>query len=246
MTGNLGDVSDELLSTTELAAALLDGVPNVMFCIKDVSGRYVRVNQAFAARVGRRRAQDVLGKRAVDLFPTPLAAGYEAQDRSVLATKRPVQNQLEQITRADGRVGWYVTSKVVVLSRDDKHNVVGVASISVDLRGAVSDEHDFVGLAAAFDVVRLRYSEQLRVHDVAAAARLTDVQLERRLRRLFGVSTKQLIVRTRVENAAQLLVITSLRVAEIAAACGFYDHSQMARQFRSVIGLSPSEYRAGQ
>ena len=33
---------------------VFSAVPHVMFCVKDVDGRYVRVNQAFAERVGRR------------------------------------------------------------------------------------------------------------------------------------------------------------------------------------------------
>jgi PAS domain S-box-containing protein len=230
----------ELLRLASLTADLLDGVPNVMFCVKDHEGRYQRVNQAFADRCGRRRPSGVVGRTARDLFPDLLAADYEAQDRSVLATQRPMQNQLERITRRDGSVGWYVSSKVAIMSDTGP---IGVASLSVDLRSAFSADEDFFGLAAAFELIRAESSGPLRVDAVAAAAHLSIAQLERRMKRLFGVTAKQVIVRTRVDTAARLLVTTTLNVAEVASAAGFYDHSQMARFFRSMLGVSPSEYR---
>ena len=230
----------ELLRLALLTGDLLDGVPNVMFCVKDHEGRYQRVNQAFADRCGRRRASDVTGRTARDLFPKHLAADYEAQDRLVLATQRPMQNQLERITRPDGSVGWYVSSKVAIVGLAGP---IGVCSLSVDLRSAVSAEAEFVGLAAAFELIRDRAWGPLRVDEVAAVAKLSVAQLERRMKRLFGVTAKQMIVRTRVDTAARLLVTTELNVAEVATAAGFYDHSQMARTFRSVLGMSPSQYR---
>jgi AraC-like DNA-binding protein len=33
-------------------------------------------------------------------------------------------------------------------------------------------------------------------------------------------------------------------VAEVAYACGYADHSAFSRQFKAVVGLSPSEYRS--
>jgi PAS domain S-box-containing protein len=230
----------ELLRLASLTADLLDGVPNVMFCVKDHDGCYQRVNQAFADRCGRRRASDVVGRTARELFPKLLAADYEAQDRSVLATQRPMQNQLERITRLDGSVGWYVSSKVAIVG---DAGPIGVASLSVDLRSAVSAEGEFAGMAAAFELIRTASSGPLRVDAVAAVAHLSVAQLERRMKRLFGVTAKQVIVRTRVDNAARLLVTTTLNVAEVASAAGFYDHSQMARTFRSTLGVSPTEYR---
>jgi PAS domain S-box-containing protein len=230
----------ELLSLALLSADLLDGVPNVMFCVKDSYGRYQRVNQAFADRCGRRRPSDVVGRTASDLFPKLLARDYDAQDRSVLTTRRPMQNQLERITRPDGSVGWYVSSKVAIIGVSGP---IGVASLSVDLRSAVNAENEFTGLAAAFEHIRSEASTPLRVDEVALVANLSVSQLERRMKRLFGVTAKQVIVRTRVDAAARLLVTTSLNVAEVASAAGFYDHSQMARTFRTVLGMSPTEYR---
>jgi hypothetical protein len=58
---------------------LLEGVRHVMFCAKDRSGAYLSVNQAFADRAGARSPDDVVGRRAEDLFDSELAASYSLQ-----------------------------------------------------------------------------------------------------------------------------------------------------------------------
>ena len=69
-------------------------------------------------------------------------------------------------------------------------------------------------------------------------------QLERTARRVLGLTPKQLIMRFRLEAALNLLITTDRPLAEVAAACGYYDQSQFGRHFRRVVGTSPSAYRA--
>ena len=60
-----------------VVAALNDvfvGVPHTMFCVKDLDGRYIAVNQAFAERAGASSPARVLGRRVGELFPDDLAA----------------------------------------------------------------------------------------------------------------------------------------------------------------------------
>ena len=70
------DVVSDALSAAGLPAevtALFDALPNVMFCVKGADDRYVAVNDAFVRRSGRADRRDVVGARAVDLFPEALA-----------------------------------------------------------------------------------------------------------------------------------------------------------------------------
>ena len=46
-----------------------------------------------------------------------------------------------------------------------------------------------------------------------------------------------------VTKAAELLLSTGRRVADIAAQCGFQDASYFTRTFREHRGCSPAEYR---
>jgi AraC-like DNA-binding protein len=77
----------------------------------------------------------------------------------------------------------------------------------------------------------------------AEKAKLSPQRLTRMVKRLFGLTPGQLIAKTRIAAASQMLLETQLSVAEIAFACGFYDHSAFTRAFRSATGCTPSEYR---
>jgi len=98
-------------------------------------------------------------------------------------------------------------------------------------------------VAAAVAYVRENCTEQVRVGDVAAAASMSVVQLERATRRIIGLSVRQLLVRFRVEHAIGLLATTQLSLSDIAGRCGYYDQSAFTRQFRRVVGVSPGAYR---
>jgi PAS domain S-box-containing protein len=219
--------------------SLLDGVPHVMFCIKDAHGVYLDVNQAFADRAGVASPAEVVGRTAGELFPTELAASYEAQDADVIAGK-PLRNELELILRPDGSVGWYVTTKVP-LPADSP--VRGLASVSVDLRAA-GDSSPHAGVAVAVAVARARCTESLTVDELARVSGMTVTQLERTMKRTLGMTAKQLVVRCRVEVALEMLHDSTLSIAEVSARAGYYDQSAFTRQFRRVVGVTPGAYRS--
>lgn len=226
-----------LLAMTDVLAT----TPGVMFCVKSVDGEYLAANLAFAERAGLDGPGDVLGRRAHDLFPAELADRYEAQDRDVVSTGRMLTNELELITRPDGTVGWYLTSK----SRwtDDTGSPVGLVSVSVDLRTPVDAAAPHAQLAAAVDVARRRFAEQINVGELATAADMTSAQLERTARKVLGLTPKQLIMRFRLEEALRLLATTDRPLADIAPACGYYDQSAFTRHFRRVVGVAPARWR---
>lgn len=236
------DTGGVLDRSLEAVTDVLATTPNVMFCAKSVSGEYLAANLAFAERAGVARAGDVVGRTARDLFPADLAQRYEAQDQRVIETGRMLSNELELITRRDRSVGWFLTSK----SRwtDDAGVALGVVSVSVDLRTPVDAAAPHAQLAAAVDLARHRFAEQIEVADLAAAAAMSVAQLERTARRVLGLSPKQLVMRFRLEEGLRLLTTTELPIAEVAHRCGYYDQSAFSRHFRAVVGSPPAAYRS--
>jgi PAS domain S-box-containing protein len=232
---------DRAVEVLRAIAELLDDVPHVMFCAKDQSGAYLAVNQAFADRAGAREPEDVTGRHVEDLFDDELAASYARQDAELWSSRRPLRNQLELIRRPDGTLGWYVTTKVLISEVDGKSFL---ASVSVDLRAAGDAPTAHAGVAAAVAYVRANCTSQVPVGDVAEAASMAVVQLERATRRIVGLSVRQLLVRFRVEHAIGLLATTDLALSDIAERCGYYDQSAFTRQFRRVVGVSPGAYRS--
>ncbi len=219
------------------------GVPHTMFCVKDTAGRYVAINQAFAERAGHRPNQ-ILGRTARDLFPGDLVDTYEAQDAALLTSGEPIRNELEMILRPDGSRGWYVTSKTVL--RAEHGAIIGIVVVSDDLRRSADAAQHHHGLQSAIDLIRHSFAEPLKVADIATAAALSPTQLERAMRRALGVSPKQLLIRTRIDEAVRRLDDTDAPLATIACACGFYDQSSFTRQFQRAVGITPGAYRARQ
>jgi PAS domain S-box-containing protein len=217
---------------------LVDGVPQVLGSVKDLSDRHIYANEGFCARLGLKPAQ-VIGRTVPELFGGELAASYLAQDELVLKTGRPLQHQLELIVRADGELGWYVTSKSLI--RDSEGEACAIAVMSVDLHSQVNSAH--AGLAEVIRSVRDQIHFPWRVSDMAEIAGLSSASLERLARRTLGLPPQQLLQRLRLEHAVTLITQTDMTLGDISAECGFYDQSSFTRQFRKVLGLTPGAYR---
>ncbi len=218
---------------------LMDDLSGTIFCAKDVTGRYVAVNQVFVDRTRERSRREVIGRRAQDLFVPELAEHYTRQDREVLGSGRALRDVLELIRRPGGVPGWYLTSKVPV--RVDGV-VVGLVSASEDLRRHDADDAAVASLARVVDLVHDRMAP-LTVAELAAAAGCSPSTLDRRVRRVFALSPQQLVLRTRIDHAAALLTSTDRPIAEVATACGFYDQAAFTRTFGRLTGETPAQFR---
>jgi PAS domain S-box-containing protein len=221
---------------------LLDAAPGVMFCVKDLSSRYVVVNHGFAQRVGASDRRAVIGATAHELFPPDLADRYEAQDRQVLETGRGLRNEVELITDRLGNAGWFITNKRPVRSPDG--SVVGVIVVSIDLRTTQQDRRSIDALASVTALASEHLGRNVEVSELAAAAGLSSGQLERRMRKVFGMSPQQYLLRVRVDEAARRLTTTTESLADVAHSCGWYDQSAFTRQFTRAAGYTPGDYRA--
>ncbi len=221
---------------------LLDDLVNVMFCAKDLGGRYTAVNAAFVRRSGRRSKRDVLGQKATDLFPEPLADRYEEQDRLVMGDDEILRDELELIRRPDGTIGWYLTTKRPI--HDGQARVVGLVSVSRDL--ITPDEQGIAmeSLDSIVGEVRSSVAEPPTSEELARLADCSVAQLDRRMKKVFGLTTSQYVLRAKVDHAAGLLRRTSESVATVAAASGFYDQAAFTKQFVRLIGETPTQFRA--
>ena len=65
------------------------------------------------------------------------------------------------------------------------------------------------------------------------------------LKRHTGLTFVTLLRRARVRAACRLLQTTALSMKEIAGRTGFSSASRFDRNFKTVCGVSPSEYRTG-
>ena len=64
-----------------------------------------------------------------------------------------------------------------------------------------------------------------------------------RIRQSLGITRYELMLRIRVQKAAEALVETSESIIEIALAHGFCDQSTFTQHFRKRMGMTPREFR---
>ncbi|MDI4644054.1 response regulator [Cohnella hashimotonis] len=92
--------------------------------------------------------------------------------------------------------------------------------------------------------IRSRYTELLSLPSVAAHFGVTPALVSSLFKKHKGIPPMEFIIRLRIEKAKQLLCISPpLTIRDVAAAIGYDDPYYMSRLFKSVTGVSPSEYR---
>lgn len=86
----------------------------------------------------------------------------------------------------------------------------------------------------------------LRVDDAAERLRVSVRTLQRLAHRTVGLSPAAMIRRRRLQEAAQRVrEHPELALADVAAELGYADQAHLANDFRAVLGITPSDYRAG-
>ena len=221
--------------------ALFDTLTDAVCFIKNHRSEYVLVNQTLVERCGLNSKKDLVGKKAREVFPSPLGESYQAQDERVLKSGEPILHQLELHSYPTGRRGWCLTSKFPL--RGPAGQVVGLYGISRDIQSPNERGADYAGIAEAVREIQTRFDQPLKVKDLAGAAGLSVYRFEQRIRKIFHLTAGQLIQKTRMEAAVLRLRESDIPIASLALDCGYSDQSAFTRQFRQTVGVSPSEYR---
>lgn len=79
--------------------------------------------------------------------------------------------------------------------------------------------------------------------ELAALIEANRGHLSETVKRVFGRSLSAILHAAQVRYAAQLLKTTDLSVEEIGTAAGFGHRATFFRRFKSLLGVTPTEYR---
>jgi AraC-like DNA-binding protein len=77
----------------------------------------------------------------------------------------------------------------------------------------------------------------------ASQMHMSRMQLHRKLKSLFGVSTTEFVRNERLKAATKLLKTTTLSIAEVAYGSGFNEVTYFSKRFKDQYNLSPSAFR---
>jgi AraC family transcriptional regulator len=93
------------------------------------------------------------------------------------------------------------------------------------------------------ELVDAKIEDELSLEEMAQSVGLSTAHFARMFRRSTGETPHQFVLRQRLVRAKAMLRVADARVLDVAVACGFKTQQHFAQVFRSVWGVSPSEYR---
>lgn len=99
---------------------------------------------------------------------------------------------------------------------------------------------DAIAIAKAY--IEQHYKESINLDCLAALAGLTRFSFAKQFRQFVGVSPYQYVCRVRIRHALYLIE-QGERPTDIAGAVGFFDQSHLAKHFKRLCGITPSQYR---
>ncbi|MDQ6693870.1 MAG: PAS domain S-box protein [Chloroflexota bacterium] len=124
------EVGQAIVGEKQIINTLLDNSPDAI-SIKDQHGCYIKVNKAFARRLGLARAQDACGLTAADFYPPDRARSIHDEEQEVIRTTLPVIDKEVRETLPGGEERWICTTTMPMHTTEGK--VVGTLSVSRDI-----------------------------------------------------------------------------------------------------------------
>ncbi len=230
----------EKLRGTQLQQ-LFNYLPEVYFVVKDCDGRVMMANAVAARLCGFEHESEMIGKTDYDLFARDRADAYVQDDRYVLDAGESIIDRVEMAPDPDNAINWFVTTKIPLYSHAGE--IIGLACIARNMTDAYEKLRPYAEMNEVLEYVRENHGQPIKIGDLAKIVYLSPSQFERRFHKVFHITPTRHILNVRVRTACKLLSTTNNTIVSIALETGFYDHSHFVRNFRKVMGLSPSAYR---
>lgn len=93
------------------------------------------------------------------------------------------------------------------------------------------------------DYIDAHYREEIRMETLATMVGMTPNALSRFFKQRTNRSISSYINEVRIGQATQLLIENTMAINEVSYKCGFNTLSNFNRTFKSVKGMSPTEFR---
>jgi AraC-like DNA-binding protein len=152
----------------------------------------------------------------------------------------------------DAYTAWHLVDRVIgALERDETEaSLLAAAGAAWNLFAQIASERR-LGPAGttervhiAQDYLRKNLAAAPSVRELARLAGLSTSHFAAVFRRSAGMGVLEYVKRLRNSRARELLIATDLPIAEVGRSVGYSDPFYFSRQFHSINGTSPSDFRA--
>lgn len=220
---------------------LFDFLPTVFLYVKDLEGRFVAMNRALVELRGSGSESELLGRTDLEVHPVYWGRRYQAEDRRVIETGQEIANQVWLVPDFSGQLNTFLSSKIPLRNRAGE--CCGIAGVMYRLHPDDVATPPQRRLEDAIQMIVEHYSCPLTVAELAGAVGVSTSQLNRRFRTAYQMSPSEYLQRVRVHEASRMLAESDVAISEVAQRTGFYDQAHLARTFRRMMEMSPSDFR---
>jgi len=91
--------------------------------------------------------------------------------------------------------------------------------------------------------MQANFQKPVALEKIANAATTSERTLIRRYKSVLDMSPTKYLQRLRIARARELLESTAYPVSKISWEVGYEDVNSLRKQFKDIVGLTPSEYR---
>ncbi len=219
---------------------MFDQQPNVFFFVKDRESRLIAASEPTWTRLGLESEAEVIGRLDEDFYPEQAAKSFRADDALVFRTGKPLINRLEVWYDEQRTLNWFLTTKVPLRGKNGK--IIGLMGFTRRDEGR-SRHQPSSEVTLIVSHIQKNSSRILSTAELARECGLSERTLYRKIHQALGVTPYELMLRIRIESAAEALIQTNDKVIDIAQAHAFCDQSAFTQHFRKRIGLTPKQFR---
>lgn len=223
---------EALAQEHNLLSSIINALPDSVY-VKDVKGRYILDNNAHREYLGLEDVHSIEGKTVYDYFFDQIAARFDADDREVVATGKPILHREEPALRLQdsGRETWLETNKVPLLDTDGK--IVGLVGISSDITERKEAEEQLKRFAAQLERsnAELQNFASVASHDLQEPLRKIQAfgdRLNAKCGEQLGEQGRDYLAR--MQNAAQrmqVLIQDLLKLSRVTSRAQPFEHCDL-------------------
>jgi len=235
-------LTDTLLQTNipQILEALLGSITGVHYFIKDLYGRHLAASAIMQVAITG-QPQGLLGKTDADIYSLDMAEKYRQDDQQVIQSGQAMTGILELFLNEQGVPAWHSTDKFPLY--DHHQRIIGVMGTISYIDKHFTELTMCPQLLPAMRYIEQHYHQKFSIERLAQACGISVRTLQRSFQKHLMTSPKQFTIRRRCFEACLLLKAGGSDLSDIAQKTGFYDQSDLSRQFRAVMHMTPMRYR---
>ena len=91
--------------------------------------------------------------------------------------------------------------------------------------------------------VNANIDKKILLSDLSRELMVSESTISHKAKEMVGQSMGEFILRRKMSKACEYLLVTDLKIHEIAGKVGIPDYNYFSRVFKKIYGLSPIQYR---